>query len=769
MANRRNRIIYASQSVFAEGRVLYRVQTLGSSTTFNTTDMFQLGELNLTDVVDDSPEVAVTIDSMDYGSIYTMATLAKIPTDNLHHNIRQSDGVTFFGTVSGSIDVSNGDLDDAAFAGLPAASGTGIANIVVRDEPGGTAQAYFHGAQLIDFARECGVPKGVDIFTPVQAECALGTANADIEFTKVLKDVFINSLELNYQSEDNATENYGGETEKKTWLLNDARFVSWEEWYVGDGTDEVPAGTMAAKTELQLALNTPSTVATLEKGGLGFLKQTDTGRPALLFVFKKGAALSLTESVAVPVFDRDECIPSNTLDYFLYDSSDNSLEFYSNGLASTLDALLPPGRAGAFENGDSITAFYAADGLAEEDPGSRPAGSDAKVVIGRYFAPISTSDVEDIGAVRQGQVEAYLVDPDLVVTSALTGATIGANSITFASTLDSSVDLTRFIGLPLRVTSGPGVGGPAREIQAATNNLVGDFNDGTVTLGGADWASIRLVEDTTQASTTSGVFVNDLCSVTDDYIGSEITMTITGGPVTTTISDVDAAQNLIEFPVQAGAPADGSDVFVSVEPTTASEIIVGDYQLSLRLQNVTFSADLTREALKEIGSLNPYARTVTIPIEFTVSIDATAGDLETWATFAGKLNEFQNDTLTDLDLTDLFTKDNLAVVVMVYQQNNTEAGGTGLDRRVNNPDMFGDEYYVNGVRNVYTATDGSLTEYPLKTVIAQNLRITDEEYSLSLGDNATQTYAFRGTNELTQLRGYIGVDLVTLAIESQGE
>ena len=42
---RRNRIIYPSNSVWANGNVLYRVMTFGSTTTFNTEDIFELGQL----------------------------------------------------------------------------------------------------------------------------------------------------------------------------------------------------------------------------------------------------------------------------------------------------------------------------------------------------------------------------------------------------------------------------------------------------------------------------------------------------------------------------------------------------------------------------------------------------------------------------------------------------------------------------------------------------------------------------------------------------
>lgn len=767
MVNKRNRIIYASQSVFAEGQVLYRVQTFGSSTTFQTEDVFELGQLELTDVVDDSPQVAVTLDGNDYGSIYTMATLAKVPTTNLNHNIRQSDGVSFDGLVSGSIDVSLGDLNGSSFVGLPAASGTGKANIVIKSSIGGTAQRYYHGVQLIDFGRECGLSKGVDIYSPIQAECSLGTTNSDIEATKYLSDVFINNLTLNYQSQGISTENYAGETEQKVWLLNEARFVTWEEWHIGVGSLQIPAATFAAKTYLQLALPLVNSVATLEKGNLAFLKTNEVGRPSLLVSFARGGGLTVGESKFVPIFDSASCIPSNALEYFIYTAATNRLSYYSNGLSASLSSILPAGRS-AFINGDRVCVVYSADAYGAENPSDRPAGADATVVIGKYFAPISTRDVEDLGAVRQGQVEAYLVDPDLVINGALTGATIGSNTITFNNTLSSSVDLTKFIGLAFRITNGPGAGGPARKIVSAVNSLSGNFNNGTVTLGGAAWSTLRLSESATQNSTTTSVFVDDLCSVTSDYVGSSITV-LNPTTQTVTITGVNTLTNAILVNTLSAAPTNTSLVEVSVQPTVSSTFLIGDYDLALRLQNVTFTANMTREVLKELGHLNPYARTLTLPIQFTVSVDTTASDLKNHAIFAGKGSKFENGDLTDLNITDLFSKDNLAVVVMVYQQNDTEAGGNGLDRKVNSPDMFGDEYFNDGIKGQYTSTDGTLTEYPLKTIIAQNLRITDENYNLALGSNATQTFAFRGTNQLTAIRGRVGVQYAAKVIESQGE
>jgi len=48
----RNRIIYASQSVWANGNVLHRVQSLGTTTTFTNEDVFEFGHLDVIDVVD---------------------------------------------------------------------------------------------------------------------------------------------------------------------------------------------------------------------------------------------------------------------------------------------------------------------------------------------------------------------------------------------------------------------------------------------------------------------------------------------------------------------------------------------------------------------------------------------------------------------------------------------------------------------------------------------------------------------------------------------
>jgi hypothetical protein len=184
----RNRIIYASQSVWAEGEVLYRVQSLGTTTTFTSEDIFELGHLDIIDVVDDVPAVAVTLNTNDFGDVATLAILAQVP---------------------------------AAKRAMSATADSATGNLV-------SGSTYLHGVSMADFAVTCGNLPGVTMWAPVQGECSLGTLANDIDQTLFLDEVYINSLEFSYTTGANATENYGAETDNKMWLLNAGAFVNFE-------------------------------------------------------------------------------------------------------------------------------------------------------------------------------------------------------------------------------------------------------------------------------------------------------------------------------------------------------------------------------------------------------------------------------------------------------------------------------------------------------------------------------------------------------------
>ena len=527
MSSRRNRIIYASQSVIVDGDYLYRVQTLGSTTTFTSEDVFELGQLDIIDVVDDVPSVAITLDTNDWGSIDTIASLA---------------GVSKAGFTATAID--------------------GNANLTTVS--GVTEISYYHGVALANF----GAANYFDLWAPVQAEASLGTATDAIDQTMFMPKCYVSSIELGYSTGANATENYGAETDTKYWFLNDGRFISQEQWdFIG----------VVASVTLGIAAGV-ETVATLSDSSLGFLYSTDAGERAIYVLLAAGTKVY----------------------YAVNGTAATATEAYYNSATNLL--TLPTGYTSA--NGDTLFVRYAADAYAG-------ATGDADTVKSGYFTALADGDTtrpEDVGALRQGQIEIYMVDP-----------------------------------------------------------------------------------------------------------------TITG-------------------------PGDS-------------------YEIALRLSSATITASMTREPLNELGHLKPYDRPLTFPVEITTAVETTAGDLETFAKFAGKEAEYDAGTLDDITIAHLLSKDNLVLVAMMYQQTDEIAGGVGSNRKVLSDDMVGTEYFVRGVRAVYGALNPASPEreYPLKTVVVPNLKITDEGFNNSVGSNATQSYSFRSVNKLFVVKGYVDMaDIVAV-------
>ena len=532
----RNRIIYGSQSVWCNGYVLYRVQTLGSTTTFTSEDIFELGHMDIIDVVDDVPAVAVTLNSNDFGDPKTMAILAQVPEAKLAMNA----------TASGTN------------ANLVVVSGTQLVK----------TNTYLHGASIADFAIVCGNLPGVSIWAPVQSECDLGTLSDNIDQTLFMDEVFVNSLEFGYTTGANATENYGGETDQKTWLLNDGRFVNWEE-VTGSGT----AGDFSGGNGNSVTLE--ETAVVLTDGEPGFLRTDVNGNRAVTFYNAIENTMVNYPTKAYDTGAED--------DFFVFNSSGDLL--YSPSNLSML-------------SGDKVFVLYASDAYADT------AGSS-------YFDALSdASRPEGLGAIRQGQVEIYIV---------------------------SSTDTS--------------------------------------------------------------------------------------------------------------------------------------YSNAWRLTGCTITSDLTREPLAELGRLGPYDRPLTMPIPITITIDATAGDLEHWARFADKYSEYFEGAVgsrrKDIDLADLMAEEDLKLVVKVFNQTDEEAGGTASNRKVLDGSDLDDAWYFNdGTYSQYTPTVGNpVQEYALKTIIVEHLKMTDEAYTLDMGTNATQTFGFRSTNDLYVVKGDLSIGHITGAFK----
>jgi len=535
----RNRIIYGSQSVWCNGEILYRVQTLGSTTTFTSEDIFELGHLDIVDVVDDVPAVAVTLNTNDWGDVKTMAILAQVAPAKLDMNANATDNNANLATVDSS----------------------------------STELYYHHGACLADFAVTCGNLTGVSLWAPVQSECDLGTLADNIDQTMYMDEVYVNSLEFGYTTGANATENYGAETDQKMWLLNDGRFVNWEEIDIsglgGGGSFTIASGV---------------TLADFSDGTMGFLR-LDVGGQRSMTLLDASALGGDGEMTNLPVVSGS----SAAADQFSisgYNINSPSAGPYTVYLPSTID-----GTAFTPAAGDKVYVLYAADGYTS-DMGNK------------YFEILDIANRPDtIGAIRQGQVEIYLV------------------------------------------------------------------------------------------------------------------------------ADTDAS-----------------------------------YETAWRLTACTITSDLTREALAELGHLGPYDRPLTVPVPITITIDTTAGDLEHWARFADRYSEFANDTMNEIDLADLFSSEDLKLVVKVFAQTDEEAGGTGANRTVaTGSDLIGQDKYwsASSTSSVKGTIAAGETERALKTIVVEHLKITDEAYTLDLGTNATQTFGFRSTNDLYVVKGDLDIDHIT--------
>jgi len=352
----RNRIIYGSQSVWCNGRVLYRVQTLGSTTTFTSEDIFELGQMNIVDVVDDVPAVAITLNTNDFGDPKTMAILAQVPEAKLDMSVT--------------------------------ASGTNANLVVVSGTQLEKTDTYLHGASIADFAIVCGNLPGVSLWAPVQSECDLGTLADNIDQTMFMDEIFVNSLEFGYTTGANATENYGAETDNKTWLLNDGRFVNWEEF---SGTDF-----NTGSTGISGSVNLEESAVTMTDTEPGFLRTDTNGYRAVTFY---DASENTMTNYRVAAGDSQEA------SYFVYDITDGNGD----------DELWAPSDLMPMEAGDKVFVLYASDAYADTAGNS-------------YFDALSDASRPDgIGAVRQGQVEIYIVsNDDASYTNAwrLTGCTI---------------------------------------------------------------------------------------------------------------------------------------------------------------------------------------------------------------------------------------------------------------------------------------------------------------------------------------------------------
>jgi len=217
---------------------------------------------------------------------------------------------------------------------------------------------------------------------------------------------------------------------------------------------------------------------------------------------------------------------------------------------------------------------------------------------------------------------------------------------------------------------------------------------------------------------TTGAFTDYVEGTSDDY-------TISGTTVTLTTVPADGNTLIVRYPASGGAKFfDRMPVVVSGHPHPAGGIRAGQIEVYLsddesnkvlRLQSVTINTALNREALNEIGSEKAYSRPLQFPIPVTMSVEATASDLEDFARLCGKKTEFDAGTLDELSINDFIKT--LDLTVKMYREDD--------EKRAKLP--------------VTTSAE-------ILTLLVSNVSVTEENGDIRVDSNMTQSFSLKADN-----------------------
>jgi hypothetical protein len=135
----------------------------------------------------------------------------------------------------------------------------------------------------------------------------------------------------------------------------------------------------------------------------------------------------------------------------------------------------------------------------------------------------------------------------------------------------------------------------------------------------------------------------------------------------------------------------------------------------LRLQTCSIDADMSREALDELGNFKSYDRSLTFPISATVNFSALSSDLEAWGRFAGY---FPEGGLHDI------------------------SGEPGVDSI-----EFRDFVRDAGVLiKIYDDDEANVSREHLMTITVSGVRVATESFGVDAGGNATQDFSCSADN-----------------------
>lgn len=244
MAKKATRVRYSGIAPFIDDIQANRVQALGSSSRLTTEDMKELGSLNIVEIVDDVPQVDISIDQNENGTNDLVAILANkgygcnvvaIPSGSQMGTAAvevlpgsyfvNGERIFFEGLASLPISAGaqkvylKGEVTGGASAKVAAAASTPAGAIEIASVVGSvnilqssiTDTRPFKQVTALDYELA-----NVDIFVPVKQS---GDGDV-IKRTMYMERAFANNIDFSFQTSGVATTSFRLETDNKRWFLN---------------------------------------------------------------------------------------------------------------------------------------------------------------------------------------------------------------------------------------------------------------------------------------------------------------------------------------------------------------------------------------------------------------------------------------------------------------------------------------------------------------------------------------------------------------------
>lgn len=207
----------------------------------------------------------------------------------------------------------------------------------------------------------------------------------------------------------------------------------------------------------------------------------------------------------------------------------------------------------------------------------------------------------------------------------------------------------------------------------------------------------------------------DTITLTDVSSDTQIAATKADG-TTVTFATGDRVRLIVDgggstFPSLSSTPAGIGGIRRGMVRAFIYNPASGNNEETLRLQTVTIDGDLSREAKNQLGQKKSFYRSLERPIDVSITVEAIETDLEEYAKLSGNESGFDADTLNEIDIEDFVKTNKLEVIVYKSETDLT----------------FANE---------------------LKRIVVNNLAMSTEDDSVSVGEDGTVTLTLTGDNIL---------------------